>query len=63
MSWSEMSWSEISVFTLGGLLILGGVIAFIAGQRHEWKAKQRALPQPNHAVGRDCYRDTKGVTR
>jgi hypothetical protein len=63
MSWSEMGWSEIGVFVLGGALIVGGVIAFIASLRHDWKAKQRTLRTPHHAVGRDCYRDTKGVTR
>ena len=31
----DMPWAASLVLTIGGLLILGGVIAFIAGLRHE----------------------------
>jgi hypothetical protein len=52
-----MPWAASLVLTIGGLLILGGLIAFIAGLRHDWKSKQRALRKPDLSVGRDVYRE------
>jgi len=59
----DMPWAASLVLTIGGLLILGGVIAFIAGLRHDWKSKQRALRSPDYSVGRDCFNDFKGVQK
>lgn len=61
MNWADMGWGEISIFLLGGSLVAGGVIGFIAGLRHEWKSKQRSLRPPDHAVGRDCFTDRQGI--
>lgn len=63
MSFSEMPWPTASVFLLGVLLIAGGVIAFIAGLFHEEKKRRRELRKANWAVGRDCYRDIRGLTK
>ncbi|HXI41613.1 MAG TPA: hypothetical protein VNH83_16645 [Bryobacteraceae bacterium] len=63
MSFSEMPWPTASVFLLGALLIAGGVIAFIAGLVHEEKKRRRELRRFDARVGRDVYRDVRGLTK
>lgn len=63
MGFSDMPWATAAVMWLGLALIFGGVIAFLASLWHEQKAYQRSLRRFDARVGRDVYRDTKGVTR
>lgn len=61
MSFAQMGWQEISVFAVGGILILAGCIAFIAGLVHEDKQHKRDLAKFDARVGRDVFRDTRGT--
>jgi hypothetical protein len=63
MSFSELPWQAACVFYLGFVLIACGVIGFIAGLIHEAKRHRRELRRAHWAVGRDVYRDIKGLTK
>lgn len=60
----DMPWSTAAALVLAGCLIVGGVIALLAGLRQDWKRTQ----QYNHFDGartseRQAFRDVRGVQR
>jgi len=59
----DLPWQAAAVLTLGVLLIAAGVIAFLVGLWREDKQHRRALRRHDMSVGRDAFRDVKGVHR
>lgn len=60
----DMPWHAAAALVLAGVLLIGGVIAFIAGLRKDWHRQQ----QYNHFDGarttqRQAFRDVRGVQR
>jgi hypothetical protein len=54
-----MGWQVIGLLALGLVIVLCGVIS--AG--YEIKQHRRSLRKFDARVGRDCYRDIRGVTK
>jgi len=63
MNFSDMPWQAASVFYLGACLIAAGVIAFLAGLIHDERKRRRDIRRFDARVGRDCYRDIRGIQR
>jgi hypothetical protein len=59
----KLPWSEASALLIAVLLIAGGAIGLIAGLVRDERRRQRELRVPDYSVGRDVYRDRRGITR
>jgi hypothetical protein len=60
----KLPWSQASALLIAVLLIAGGAIGLIAGLVRDERRRQREeLARPDYSVGRDVYRDRRGITR
>jgi hypothetical protein len=62
MTWVTMTWQESSLIWLAGALMLLSIICIIAAVRKA-ERDSKSLERFEARVGRDYYRDVKGLTK
>lgn len=59
----DLPWNEALIRTIGGILIAGGVVAFLVDMVRSEKKRKRSPGDFDARVGRDVYCDIKGIHR